>query len=1170
MVRTFYSLLCALLLLGWSAPTSASLYASGYNASGQLGDGTTITRSTPVSVNGLGEVATAAGGMYHGLALLADGTVRAWGDNYSGQLGDGTRTPRATSASVSGLSGVAAIAGGGDHGLALLLDGTVRAWGYDCCGQLGDGSTTDRLTSVPVGGLSGVVAIAGGFAHSLALLADGTVRAWGSNSAGQLGDGTTITRLTPVPVSGLSGVVAIAAGNSHSLALLADGTVRAWGSNSAGQLGDGTTITRLTPVPVSALGGVVAIAGGGHHSLVLLPDGTVRAWGQNNSGQLGDGTTINRLTPVPVSDLGGVVAIAGGGYHSLALLTDGSVRAWGENSSGQLGDGTTTERLTPVPVSGLSGVVGIAGGVYHSLIIITKDDFIGATGIDAPPDRRTAITTAATTGVDDPTLSCVNRNPSNTIWYSFQPVSGGRLTITTAGSDYETVVAVFTGTRGALTERGCNHDAGGVGQSAVRDIPVTAGTLYYIEVGSASPGGGSLVLATSFIPAVTPDTVFGWGTNISGQLGDGTMNNNRMTPVPANGLEGVTAIAGGETHSLALLPDGTVSVWGANDVIVVGGGLSSSGSIPLRVSGLSGAVAIAGGGYHSLALLADGTVRSWGSNTAGQLGDGTKTNRPIPVPVTGLSGVVAIAAGRSHSLAFLADGRVGAWGGNSNGQLGDGTTTSRTTPVAVSGLNGPVAIAGGDSHSLALLADGTVRAWGWNLYGQLGDETMSSRTIPVPVTGLSGVVAIAAGSYHNLALLADGSVRAWGNNYYGQLGDGTKTSRGTPVPVSGLSGVVAIAAGSHHSLALLADGRVSAWGEDSYGQLGDGTAADRSVPVPVTGLSGVVAIAAGSGHSLAITTTRSIVNRVGMGSGIVTSTPAGFTCRNTCALDLPPGSGVILTATPDPGSVFAGWSGACSGTGHCVLELTWPRTVQATFDPAPLPQIHPRLSSVELGVGDSMAVTASITRGAPTVADVYVALQLPDTSLLCLRGDGQLAPTCQPLVSNWTVVPFTGPLFTYTFTGSEPAGTYRWLAALTAPGTLTPLTGITETAVSVWPTSEPALRTYLNSQSFRPGAPLTVGLSLDAPPGPLDRDVYVALQFPDGSLRFLDEAGQVTPTATPYLRHWTGAALVRKAFAYTFTGGESVGTYRWLAAFAEPGTLNFVGPIVQALFSFMP
>ncbi|MGE3843813.1 MAG: chitobiase/beta-hexosaminidase C-terminal domain-containing protein, partial [Vicinamibacterales bacterium] len=244
--------------------------------------------------------ARVAGGGSHSLALRDDGTVWGWGLNSGGQVGDGTTTQRTTPVSVSNLANVVAIAAGEAFSVAALADGTVWAWGLNTNGQLGDGTTTQRTTPVRSGTLTGIAQVAAGRSHALARTGSGAVWAWGLNSQGQLGDNSTTQRTSPVAVSGVT-AASIAAGWQHSLATQASGAVAAWGYNATGQLGDGTTTRRLTPITVPNLPSVDTVAGGETHSLALTPDDAVLTWGGNASGQLGDGTTTQQTGGIPVS-----------------------------------------------------------------------------------------------------------------------------------------------------------------------------------------------------------------------------------------------------------------------------------------------------------------------------------------------------------------------------------------------------------------------------------------------------------------------------------------------------------------------------------------------------------------------------------------------------------------------------------------------------------------------------------------------------------------------------------------------------------------------------------------------------------------------------------------------------------------------------------------------------
>ena len=331
-------------------------------------------------------------------------------------------------------------------------------------------------------------------------------------------------------------------------------------------------------------------------------------------------------------------------------------------------------------------------------------------------------------------------------------------------------------------------------------------------------------------------TVWAWGYNYHGQLGDGT-NVDRIAPMQVQGLTGVTSIAAGAEHTMALKSDGTVWVWGGNSYGQLGIGTITNCTVPVQVPGLSGVTSIVAGPYNSVVFKSDGTVLAWGFNGFGQLGDGTTTDRSIPVQVQGLAGVTSITAGMYHIVALKSDGTVLAWGYNNVGQLGDGTTTDRSVPVQVQGLAGVTSIAAGQYHTVALKSDGTVLAWGYNAQGQLGNGSFTrNSTTPMRVQGLVGVISIAAGLTYTMSLKSDGTVWTWGRNDYGQLGDGTTTHRETPVQAHVFSTVTSIAAGLFHALVLTSDNTFWAWGTNVVGQLGDGTYTDRSTPVKVQGL----------------------------------------------------------------------------------------------------------------------------------------------------------------------------------------------------------------------------------------------------------------------------------------------------------------------------------------------
>ncbi|MDO4781510.1 MAG: SdrD B-like domain-containing protein, partial [Candidatus Saccharibacteria bacterium] len=321
----------------------------------------------------------------------------------------------------------------------------------------------------------------------------------------------------------------------------------------------------------------------------------------------------------------------------------------------------------------------------------------------------------------------------------------------------------------------------------------------------------------------TDGTLWAWGGNEYRELGYVDTAHHKI-------LDNVAEVAAGSTATFARKTDGTLWAWGKNSSGQVGNGSAANQPTPVKV--LDDVAEVMASGSRTLARKTDGTLWVWGWNTNGQVGNGSTTDQPTPVKV--LDNVAGMAVGSYHTLARKTDGTLWAWGMNRSGQVGNGSTTDQPTPVKV--LDNVAGMAVGTGATFARKTDGTLWAWGKNSSGQVGNGSAANQ--PTPVKVLDNVAEVVAKDDTAFARKTDGTLWAWGDNYSGQLGNGSTTSQPTPVKV--LDDVAEVMAGDYRTFARKTDGTLWAWGSNGDGQLGNGNTNRQNVPVPVSGTGGTL------------------------------------------------------------------------------------------------------------------------------------------------------------------------------------------------------------------------------------------------------------------------------------------------------------------------------------------
>ncbi len=778
-------------------------YCWGDNTYGQLGDGTTTQRKTPVAVSTLGVlsgkiVTSIAAGDTH-VCAIADGWVYCWGEGTNGRLGNGTTSNKSSPVAVSqgdipGSSTILHVAAGGGQTCAIASNNKTYCWGYGSSGRLGNGSTSDHSTPVAVsqGSLpsgSEVSYITAGNSHTCVIAsANSKAYCWGGGGSGRLGNGSTSNQTIPVTVSqGVmpsgSTILQIIAANSHTCAVASNNQAYCWGNGSSGRLGNGSTSDHSTPVAVSQgvrpSGSTVLGIKAGSASCLIASDNRVYCWGKGDDGRLGNGSTSSQNTPVMVDTAGDlkdkdVDSITVGDSHTCAVA-EGWAYCWGDNASGEIGDGLTADRNKPVAV------------VRSTIDIISESYRFFENANNVTPGEPLA--------------------DANTAGKLSRPRQDFRLRM---------------------------------GLSGIKGLDMVSSGSY-------------------FTCALARGDAYCWGLNSKGQLGDNSTTN-RNTPVavkaPLSGKT-VTRISAGGTHACAVA-DGQAYCWGEGTNGRLGNGSTSDKKVPTIVSrgempsGVT-VLDIVASESHTCALASDSNVYCWGYGSSGRLGNNSTSDKTTPVVVsqgelpTGVTiKEISTSSGGGHTCALATDSKAYCWGKGDNGRLGNNSTSDQTTPVATWQGEMPSgsivsSVIAANSHSCAIASDEQAYCWGYGSSGRLGNGSLSNQTTPVAISqgempsGLT-ILQVSGGS-HACVLASNYKIYCWGKGDDGRLGNGSTDQQNTAVAVD-MSGVLSdkivldIAVGDSHTCAV-SSGVAYCWGANTNGGLGDGTTTSKSVPVAV-------------------------------------------------------------------------------------------------------------------------------------------------------------------------------------------------------------------------------------------------------------------------------------------------------------------------------------------------
>lgn len=785
------------------------IFTWGENLFGQVGDGTIDDRDTPIDITSQfdlndGEtIVSVSLGHNHSSVLTSDGRVFTWGYNYSGQLGDGATSKKTTPVDITDAfelnlnETIVYVSMNVHRSSAITSQGRVFTWGNNEFGQLGDGTRINRHVPIDITSQftlnEGEIIVS--ISYASALSSENRVFTWGRNNSGQIGDGTMIDSSTPKDITNQFNlnegevIVSVASISGVSSATTSDGRIFTWGRNLDGQLANGTFVYSHVPALSSfKLSTIIDVITYDYNELVL-PFTPVKE-GYSFDGWYKDAylTTRYDYSYMPENHMA---------LYARWIINQYQISF--ESNGGSMVASIVQDYHTLV----IEPIKPVKEGYTFDGWYMDSDLTIPYTFSTMPGDNIQLYAKWMINQYEMTYLEYEDYDPLKDI-----PLFPNEIIKTLElGFYYSSAIT----TRGRLFTWGYNSSGQlGDGTRTDRLMPTDITKNFNLNEGEKIT---SVSLGRSHSAAITSEgRIFTWGDNMYGQLGD-TSTTDRYTPYDISSYfnlddgETIIDVSLGLYHSSAISSNGRIFMWGDNRRGQLGNGINIRSTIPIDITSMlnlsdgESVSTISLGDSFSIALTSEGRIFTWGTNAYGQLGDGTTLDSYSPKDISDMFNlnngdkIVFVSIGLENASAITLNGSIYMWGRNHIGQLGDGTTVDQHLPVDITGRfnmnQGEIIVSSslGWIHSSALSSEGRIFTWGSNGSGKLGDGTTTNRLLPTDISNqfdfsqADYIQSVKLGYTHSAIYTSNGKVFIWGHNYKGQIGDGTTTDRQTPYEI---------------------------------------------------------------------------------------------------------------------------------------------------------------------------------------------------------------------------------------------------------------------------------------------------------------------------------------------------------------------------------------------------